>query len=245
MSSFGEYVDGKTIAVVGPAPAPYDQTAEVNAHDIVYRASYGFSVPTDPAVLLSSAADLGTDWYRSGVFTDGYGTRVDMAFYNTGATHQAVRGELDQVLVDLDWAVFKSAGMPPSGLTEVRRCNRPPMSVQGKENQVTAMLWDLTFYRPQAVTVFGADFYTGPVEEWYSPNYIPTSMMVDPKQMMEHVRSIAWHDQVDNRRVAQMVYECGWLAGDDRFLKALHMTFEEHTAILEAQLKRAEQVHTL
>jgi hypothetical protein len=47
MSSFGEYVAGKTIAIVGPAPAPYDQSAEVDAHDIVYRASYGLSPSAD------------------------------------------------------------------------------------------------------------------------------------------------------------------------------------------------------
>jgi len=131
MSSFGEYVDGKTIAIVGPAPAPYDQTAEVDAHDIVYRPSYGFHTPADEAVRLSSHAEIGTDWYESGVFPAGYGTRVDMAFYNNGATRMGMRGELDQVLVDLDWAMFKSSGMPASGLTNVREVNRPPIINHG------------------------------------------------------------------------------------------------------------------
>jgi hypothetical protein len=245
MSSFGEYVDGKTIAIVGPAPAPYDQSAEVDAHDIVYRASYGFTVPDDPAVRLSSCAELGTDWFRSGAFPTGYGTRVDMAFYNTGATNQAIRGELDQVLVDLDWAMWKSSGMPPSGLTNVRHVNRPPMKLPGTESQITAMLWDLTFYSPAAVTVFGADFYTGDLEDWYSPDYVPTEQMLDPSQIEEHVRSILWHDMADNRRICQMVYDVGWLVGDARYLKALHMTREEQTRILEAQLTRANQAATV
>jgi hypothetical protein len=245
MSTFGEYVDGKTIAIVGPAPAPYDQSAEVHAHDIVYRASYGFSAPLDPAVRLSSCAALGTDWYRSGAFPAGYGTRVDMAFYNNGATMQASRGELDQVLTDLDWAMFKSAGMPASGLTNVRTVNRPPMKVPGTESQITAMLWDLTFYRPAAVTVFGADFYTGDLEDWYSPEYVPTGIMVDPTQMSAHVDSIHWHDQDDQRRIVRAVEDLGWLIGDERYLKALHMTYHQYTTILEQQLTRANQATTV
>jgi hypothetical protein len=241
MSSFGEYVAGKTIAIVGPAPAPYDQSAEVDAHDIVYRTSYGFSPPKDPAIRHASHAELGTDWYQSGVFPAGYGTRVDMAFYNNQATLQASRGELDHVLVDLDWAIWKSASMTASGLTNTRAVNRPPMKVPGTESQVTAMLWDLTFYHPEAVTVFGADFYTGKFEEWYSDEYVPTELIADPKAWDAAASAIHWHDQTDNRRIVKMVRDLGWLVGDTRYLTALDMTFAEYNAILEAQLTRAHQ----
>jgi hypothetical protein len=245
MSRFEEYVDGKTIAIVGPAPAPYDQSAEVDAHDIVYRASYGFSAPLDPAIRLSSCAALGTDWYFSGVFPPGYGTRVDMAFYNNGGSMQATRGELDQVLVDLDWAMWKSGGLTESPLTNVRPVHRPPVKQPGTESQITAMLWDLTHYRPEAVTVFGADFYTGDLETWYDPLYVPTGIMVDPTQIVAHVDSIHWHDQAENRRIVKAVRDVGWLVGDARYLRALDMTFEEHNAILEAQLNRAYAAHSL
>jgi hypothetical protein len=243
--TFADYVNGKTIAIVGPAPAPYDQSAEVDAHDIVYRSSYGFDVPKDPNVRLSSSAELGTDWYRSGVFTPGYGTRVDMSFYNAGATWQAARGELDQVLTDLDWAIFKIDGINESPVTNVRACNRPPVKVPGTESQITAMLWDLTFYEPAKVTVFGADFYTGKFEDWYAPEYVPTDIILDPREIVAHAESIHWHDQDDNRRVVRMVRDHGWLAGDDRYLRALDMTFEEYNAILEEQLTRAYAAHTL
>jgi len=245
MNTFEEYVDGKTIAIVGPAPAPYDQSAQVDAHDIVYRASYGFSAPLDPKIRLSSSADLGTDWYHSGVFPAGYGTRVDMAFYNNGASQQATRGELDQVLVDLDWAMFKTGGPADHDLTRVRSVNRPPMKIPGTESQITAMLWDLTHYRPAAVTVFGADFYTGDFEDWYDPTYVPTPVMVDPTQIVAHVSSIHWHDQVDNRQVVQAVRRLGWLIGDERYLRALDMTHDQYNAILEAQLSRAYKEHSL
>jgi hypothetical protein len=245
MSSFGEYVDGKTIAIVGPAPAPYDQTAEVDAHDIVYRTSWGFSAPTDEAILKSSSAALGWDWYRDDVFPAGYGTRVDMAFYNNGACQQMARGELDHIIGRLDWTVCKRTGMQPSGLTNLRSCNKAPMKLPGTESQVTAMLWDLTFYRPASVTVFGADFYTGDFEDWYDPSYVPTEVMADSTSWEEHARSILWHDMAENRRVCQLVDDLGWIAGDARYLKALRMPFAQYNAILEAQLTRANQALTV
>jgi len=245
MSSFGEYVDGKTIALVGPAPALYDQTDEVDAHDLVYRTSWGFSAPNDEAIVKSSSAPVGWDWYRENVFPKGYGTRVDMAFYNGGASDQMARGELDHIIQHLDWTVCKRSGMQPSGLTNLRSCNRPPMKVPGTESQVTSMLWDLTFYSPASVTVFGADFYTGKFEDWYDVSYVAPELMADTANWQEHARSTMWHDMADNRRICQAVYDVGWLVGDDRYLKALHMTYEEYNAILEAQLTRANQANTV
>jgi hypothetical protein len=241
MSSFGEYVAGKTIAIVGPAPAPYDQSAEVDAHDIVYRTSYGLSAPEDDDVVYSSSADDGRNWFTSGVVPSGYGTRVDISYYNVGATWQAMRGELDHVLVDLDWAIFKAEGMQPSGLTSVRHANPPPMKQSGTQNQITAMLWDLTFYEPAKVTVFGADFYTGNFEDWYDPAYMSPKVMTDPRMMTTASRAALWHDQTDNRRIVKAVRDLGWLVGDERYLRALDMTFAEYNAILEAQLTRAHQ----
>jgi hypothetical protein len=242
MSSFGEYVDGKTIAIVGPAPAPYDQTAEVNAHDIVYRTCWGFLAPVDDAILKSSSAAFGGDWFRDDVFPAGYGTRVDMAFYNVGGSEMMARGELDHVIRHLDWTVCKRQNMQPSGLTNLRSCNRAPMKVPGTENQITAMLWDLTFYRPASVTVFGADFYTGDFEDWYDPSYVPTELWADPDILRESARAVVWHDMADNRRVCQLVDDIGWIAGDARYLNALHMTPEEYDAILEAQMQRVHAV---
>jgi hypothetical protein len=241
MSSFGEYVAGKTIAIVGPAPAPYDQSAEVDAHDIVYRASYGHRLPP-LEIVKSSSAPNGRDYYESGFFVAGYGTRVDISYFDSGDSQMAARGELDQVLVDLDWAVYKMPNMPVSGLTNTRSANSPPMAY-GKENQVTGMLWDLTFYEPAKVTVFGADFYTGPVEEWYDPNYYPKESILDPNQHTTVTNAKLWHDQAEQRRVVKMVRELGWLVGDERYLRALDMTFAEYNAILEAQLTRAHQAN--
>jgi hypothetical protein len=245
MSRFEEYVDGKTIAIVGPAPAPYDQSAEVDAHDIVYRTSYGLSVPADPAVRYSSSTQNGQDWFRRHVIPSGYGTRTDISYYNAGCTDMAARGELDHVLQDLDWAVFKRNDLPRSGLTNVRHAAAPPMKLGGTQLQVTAMLWDLTFYHPAKVTVFGADFYAGDFEDWYDPAYQPPECLDTPQELEQQARGHLWHDLEDNRRVVKLVRDVGWLQGDQRFLNALDMDRSEYHPRLEARLTRANQALTV
>jgi hypothetical protein len=239
MSSFYEYVAGKTIAIVGPAPAPYDQSAEIEAHDLVYRTSYGLSVPADRAIRRSSSAAVGTDGYRKGAIPAKTGTRTDLSFYNAGTSDMIARGELDDVLVDLDWVICKRSGMQPSGITNLRSCARPPMKVSGTELQITAMLWDLTFYEVASVTVYGADFYIGEFSDWYDPIYQPTEVLEDPDDMEQQARGILWHDMEDNRRVCKIIRDLGWLKGDDRFLTALDMDRSEYHPRLEAQLTQA------
>jgi len=228
MSSFGQYVDGKTIAIVGPAPAPYDQTAEVDAHDIVYRASYGY------------LSDGKQGRYDAGRFVPGYGTRVDMAFYNGGASRQAVDGVLDNVYQDLDWAIHKFSPGYESPLTNTRTANMPRV-IHGKKvaaNQVPIMLWDLTFYSPAKVTVFGADFYLGPLETWYDSMYVSQSLIDGETDPTESVGP-SFHDQERNRQIVRSIRDAvNWLAGDQRFLEALDVPRHVHEAALAEQSAR-------
>jgi len=235
MSSFGEYVDGRTIAIVGPAPVPHDQSADIDAHDIVYRTSYG---------------NARGDRLVPGRFPTGTGTRVDMAFYNAGCTRRAQDGYLDDVYMDLDWAIHKIKPSYASPLTNIRHANMPK-TIHGKTvhpTQVPIMLWDLTFYAPAKVTVYGADFYLGPIETWYDADYQPADWTTydparpDPTEAM----GPAFHDQELNRQIVRAVRDTvPWLAGDDRFLKALDVPREVHEAALLEQALRYKTPQTV
>jgi len=224
---YAEYVRGKTVAVVGPAPAPHDQAAEVDAHDIVIRCSYGFVGNR----AFKERAKL--DWI-SGIVPDGYGTRVDVAYYNSLGARVAFEGRLDAVLPDLDWALWKVVQKhPPNrGLCQEREAYRPRR--KGKDinvNQVTGILWDLHHFEPADVTVFGADFYTSPFQQWYDPKYAQRQILED---VGAHVKAARIHDQEAQRSVVRTVLERkGWPTGDDRYLNALHMTREEHEALMD------------
>ena len=225
--SWDDYVRGKTIAVVGPAPAPYDQSDEVNAHDIVYRTSYGFVLEGE------------TESFQSGLLPAGYGDRVDASFYNGSATRLVSSGHLDEVYADLDWAVHKWPPDYVSPLTNVRACRHPRLrgsDVHG--NQVTLMLYDLTAYEPASVTVFGADFYMAPPAEWYSTEYGSEKMVLTNDVTAwesDYTESIGanFHDQEVQRQVIRAIRDqYGWPAGDQRFLDALYTPKEVHEKLL-------------
>jgi hypothetical protein len=234
--TFYEYVAGKTIAIVGPAPVRYDQSAEIDAHDIVYRTSYGFGWRSgmDP----SPAGDCWTP----GVFPRGTGTRVDMSFYNGMATRQAAEGALDRLYVDLDWAVHKFRPDYESPLTNIRWVQTWP-NIKGRRvqpNQVTLMLWDLMGMDVADVTVFGADFYMGTSDTWYDPDYMQPGWDLaydDPTEAF--ARGAAFEDQEDQRQVIRTIREqFGWPNGDERFLEALYTSPEEHYALMDAERLR-------
>ena len=234
--SFYQYVAGKTIAIVGPAPVPYDQSAEIDAHDLVYRTSYGFGWREGMDV-----SPQGDCWHP-GLFPAGTGTRVDMSFYNGMATRHAVQGKLDDVYRDLDWAIHK---LPPeyvSPITNVRWVDVWP-TIKGRRvqpNQVTLMLWDLCQYEVADVTVFGADFYMGTTDSWYDSGYMEPGWersYDDPTDAF--AQGSAFEDQEDQRQVIRLIRERkGWPNGDDRFLTALYTSPEEHYARMAAERAR-------
>jgi hypothetical protein len=128
---FAEYVDGRTIAVVGPAPSVGDQSAQVDAYDLVYR--------TSPQLGQAS----------------GYGDRCDLAYINSTGSGHARDGRWDDVFARYDWVVTKRHTVLKT--VRHRKALLPP---HGNANQITGMLWDLAQYDPADVAVFGADFYT-------------------------------------------------------------------------------------
>jgi hypothetical protein len=228
--SFVEYVAGKTIAIVGPAPAPYDQSAEVDAHDIVYRTSYGFTYDLERQV----------EVFESGRLPSGYGTRVDMAFYNGSASRIAHTGALDDVYGDLDWAIHKFSPVYESPLTNIRTAKpcRWPSRPHFAPNQVTWMLYDLIGYEVADVTVFGADFYMGPTESWYDVNYMAAGWEQHAEDPTESL-SPKFHDQEHQREFIRLIrQQTGWPNGDDRFMHALEVPLEEHRQLMEAQRLR-------
>jgi hypothetical protein len=142
--NFDYYVAGKTIAVVGPAPLPYDQSEEIEAHDIVYRVCHHL---------------LG-GWY---------GTRTDMAYLNGQMGREILdpkRTYQREIIDPAEWWVYKSKRRTyrPEGL---QRVAIPPDNVKNV-NAITGMLWDLTHFHPKSITVYGADLYaSGPGDAYY------------------------------------------------------------------------------
>lgn len=130
-ADFADYVEGRRIALVGPAPLPHDQSAEIDAHDIVYRIAPQF--PT-------------TAWH---------GSRTDVGLTNSGESRRVARGQYPE-LASLNWLVTK-AGIDRAPCPHRKAIRH----AHGNPNQVTLALMDLAQFAPADVTVYGADFWLG------------------------------------------------------------------------------------
>ena len=141
-----EYVAGKSVAIVGPAPMPTDQSADIDAHDIVYR---------------PCRAPIGGH----------YGTRVDVAYMNGQWARDIYLDEHAAVLETIenaDWWIYKKRdGHRREGFYRQAQRPRIPMNV----NAVTSMLFDLVQNNVGTVTVYGADLYAAGPADSYADDY--------------------------------------------------------------------------
>jgi len=143
---FGDYVRDKTVAVVGPAVAPYDQSAEVEAHDVVYRIGYRH--------------DLGEP-------VPNYGVRTDAVFYNAENSRKLALGMYDPFIAAIPFVLTKKD--PKIG--KVRRYEVLELPF-AKANQLPIALHNLVKHNPKYISVFGADIYLGGPSTAYDKNYL-------------------------------------------------------------------------
>ena len=201
--SFDAYVGDRTIAVVGPAPLPYDQSAEIDAHDLVYR----------PA-----KSPIG-GWY---------GERIDIAYLNGGVGRGILDPEYSSIRSVIDratWWVYKARQgrqYRPEGLERV--AHRPDMVKN--PNAVTGILWDLTHFHPASITVYGADLYAGGPENAYTDGY-------DLRDVSEKARGVTLHRPTEQMRAHRAVHATGMTIGDDRYLAAITMPDDQYQAVID------------
>jgi hypothetical protein len=140
-----DFLAGRSVAVVGPAPMTADQSSDIDGHDIVYRP---VRCPTGGP----------------------YGTRIDVAYLNGhwgieiyDDDKNAMREAIDPAI----WWVFKGKGHRRDGL--YRRASRPRFALN--VNAVTSILFDLVQYDVGSITVYGADLYASGPDRSYDPDY--------------------------------------------------------------------------
>jgi hypothetical protein len=132
---WADYIAGKTVAVVGPAPLERDQSADIDSHDIVYRTSQHLDMPPE------------------------YGSRLDAVFFNGQLGREIYNDERAEVKKAADraaWWVFKSGNNTYRIDGPRHVAARPKIT---NPNAITMMLWDLIQYPVGSITVFGADLY--------------------------------------------------------------------------------------
>ena len=145
MDNFENAVRGKSVAIVGPAPSLADQTADVEAHDLVYWVSYRNNLQPHPT---------------------GYGDRVDAILYNAGHSRECELGKYDSFIKNIPYVFMKQHKRAGPN-------NNYPMVARpfGKANQVQIVLHQLLPLKPAKISVFGSDLYLGGPGKAYAYSY--------------------------------------------------------------------------
>jgi len=146
VTEWRDFVEGRRVAVVGPAPSLGDQSAEVDSHDVVIRV--GYRCDLQPA-------------------QTGYGDKLDAVFYNYWNSRKLGLGLYDSFIFDVPWVLVKKAYQPPEGLRAFRVVPLPFK----RANQIPIVVGDLIAHNVESVTVFGTDLYLGGPRFAYEPGY--------------------------------------------------------------------------
>ena len=143
-TSFPELIEGKSIAIVGPAVSVGDQSEQVEACDTVIRCNYRWNGAEAPT---------------------GYGERLDVAFYSIFAAQNLLQ---NQTLLDSLPCVVLKHGSPQVPHPNARHAVLDPFD---HANQVPIILNDIEQFNPSAVWIFGADFYSSGFEDSTQATY--------------------------------------------------------------------------
>jgi len=134
MEEYARYVDGKSIAIIGRAKPFADQSAEVEAHDLVAITSYtGFVIPE-------------------------YHARCNISIYNRHAARWLLEKKSRARLLNVDWFLFRTGKVPPPPSVKSRIIGGPAF-FGGLGNQVPVILNDIVKFFPSKVSLYGTDLY--------------------------------------------------------------------------------------
>jgi len=215
--TFGDYVAGKSIAIVGPAPMVADQSADIDGHDLVYRPAHS---------------------PQGGQ----YGSRIDIAYLN-GRCGRTIYDDSEWQLLDAiapaTWWVYKGSTSMQGRRDGLWRVGIKP-GIRMNLNAVTGILWDLVQHPTGPITIYGADLYAGGPGSAYGDAYDYTSHR-DPAGQ---ANGIIMHEPWKQMRVHRAAHSTGKVVGDDRYIAAVTMTDHEYQAVIDrwkAVLEEAER----
>ncbi|QAS52282.1 hypothetical protein [Halobacillus litoralis] len=139
--TFFNYISGKRVAIVGPAPVKEDFSKEINSFDVVIRFNY-----------------------KGGLPKNGFGNRIDVSYYN-GGTANYLNSNDTYFLNDVKFSCFKSIRyqyQKDKISTQEGRAFFPlpaEFLFSGSPNALPNVLFDILHFNPKYIKVFHCNLY--------------------------------------------------------------------------------------
>ena len=208
---FFNYINGKTVAIVGPAPHSEDLSKEIDSYDIVIRFTY-----------------------RGARFLpqNGFGIKTNISYYNVEYANTISEYNEMFFLEDLDYAVFKSVEHDfQRDLIEKNRGREIFFSnhlcFKGFWNMAQIALYDIFHFNPKEVKLFHTNFFLS--ENAYDKKYCPKKGY----SMQEKLSGWAAHDVLTQINFVKNLWESKMISVDSDCERVLKLSLDEYLSQFE------------
>jgi len=219
-AAFAEYIDGKSIAIVGPAPSGEDAGAEIDSFDVVVRFNYRGSQ------FLGDAIE--------------FGTRADISYYAALFTWSMLEFESFAFFNDLRFAVFKwlvhgfQKRLLQSQRARVMKVDT--FHFDGGAMAVQRALFDLSRFGPGRVKLFHVNFFLA--RNFCHTGYAVRNPRGDTPEetvriLLDRWRSFAIHGLANQLNFTRNLWKAGLVEADGCGEAVLRLSTAEYLAAME------------
>ena len=214
---FYEYISGKSVAIVGPAPTRNNYGDEIDNFDVVVRLSFESpekSIP-DPVRI---------------------GYKTNISYYS--AHLRFFKDDASDIVEGLDFVCVSMPKYMPEILTysNVRQVEIPDVCFIGKPNLIQTCVLDLLKLNPSRIKVFCCNLFASEVA--YSNSYPSTNMLniVSGGKVHRGLNSTTFtnHDPINNFLILKILCDNKKIQCDPELESVLEMSFEEYMGVLDS-----------
>lgn len=208
--AFGRDIEGKRVALVGPAPSSVTQGTDIDSHDVVVKFSYrGGEKGRDPET---------------------QGQRLDVSYYNNTQAKALSESDFDSVLKTLHWGVCinrKGRSHFPDDYPNIRKLTSFQwLLLDTHFNAGPNAVLDLLRFNPSGIRVFNTDLMLSAGR--FSGYRLAKSKPID------YTRSfIKTHDPVLQYQIMKQLWDNGLISGDARFDDVMSMGVRKYLQQLQ------------
>jgi hypothetical protein len=225
-SDFANYLAGKSIAIVGPAPTEALDAEEIDSHDIVVRLNHSFE-------------GKGTDPEHKGL-------RTDISCFN-GEQAESFMNERNGIMPrEISWGCFKSPiwRLTCDVLRYVKEANTDKQArahitfhhpqFHGSFNMIPIVALDLSLFNAKSIKIYHTDLMLTVARQ---KGYYPESFNIPPEdieRMKRNFRSISvQHDPIQQYRILHKLWRTKKITGDARFVEVMGVGLDAYLCELE------------
>jgi len=215
-SDFADYLAGKSIAIVGPAPTEALDAEEIDSHDLVVRLNHSYE-------------GKGTDPKHKGL-------RTDITCFNGQQTNAFINERGAVLPKEVTWGCFKNeeraCRVQKKNLKKKNRSHITFGKTQfhGSFNMMPIVALDFSLFGAKSIKIYHTDLMLTVSRQ---KGYYPESFDYDRRMVDLFLIGSVKHDPVQQYRTINSLWRNKKITGDARFVEVMEMDLDAYLCELE------------